>query len=296
MFDDTITQFILTESTKTERKYKCPFCDYRGIKTKLVTHVEKQHKDMIPENYTAARVVFNMINKKDYGVCVCGCGRETPWREDVWRYDRYATEECKKRYSAEMKQRMVKKYGKEHLLNDPEVQEKMLNNRSISGTYKFTHGGEVSYVGSYEKKLLEFLDKVMGYKAIDVESPGPTIEYEYNGKKHFWITDQYLVPCNLVFDCKDGGDNPNNRDMKEYREKQITKEAAIKKQGKYNYIRLTNNDFAQLMLVLVTIKEQLMNTDNRDFEPVVKIFESTIMESSYKDYDDIKLKKLYDKK
>lgn len=288
---------ILLESSQ-ERRYKCPFCDERYVKTKLVDHIDNKHQNMIPEGYTSARVVFNMINKKEHGTCVCGCGRETPWREDVWRYDRYATPACKEKYSKEMKQRMVRVYGKEHLLNDPEVQEKMLNSRSISGTYKFTHGGEVSYVGSYEMKLLEFLDKVMGYKAIDVESPGPTIEYMYKGKKHFWITDQYLVPYNLVFDCKDGGDNPNNRDMKEYREKQIAKENAIKSQGKYNYIRLTDNNFAQLMLILVELKEQMMNTDNRD--PIIRIFES-VNESStdevdYSKFSKEKLENLYNKK
>ena len=268
-----MSNLILTEAAKSERKYKCPFCDYRNTKSKLVDHIDKKHKELIPKDYTAARIVFNMINKKDHGTCVCGCGRETAWREDVWRYDRYATPQCKEKYSAEMKQRMIRVYGKEHLLNDPEMQEKMLNNRSISGTYKFTHGGEVSYVGSYEMKLLEFLDKVMGYKAIDVQSPGPTIEYMYNGKKHFWITDQYLIPYNLVFDCKDGGDNPNNREMKEYREKQIAKEEAIRKQGKYNYIRLTNNNFAQLMLVLAELKERMLDIVE-DEDPIIRIFES----------------------
>lgn len=292
-----MSNLILTEAAKSERKYKCPFCDYRNTKSKLVDHIDKKHKELIPKDYTAARIVFNMINKKDHGTCVCGCGRETAWREDVWRYDRYATSQCKEKYSAEMKQRMIRVYGKEHLLNDPEMQEKMLNNRSISGTYKFTHGGEVSYVGSYEMKLLEFLDKVMGYKAIDVQSPGPTIEYMYNGKKHFWMTDQYLIPYNLVFDCKDGGDNPNNREMKEYREKQIAKEEAIRKQGKYNYIRLTNNNFAQLMLVLAELKERMLDIVE-DEDPIIRIFESAAINegSSYSKYPTDKLEDLYKKK
>ena len=278
-----MSNLILTEAArKTERKYKCPFCDYRNTKPKLVDHVDKNHQDMIPKDYTAARVVFNMINKKDHGTCVCGCGRETAWNEDVWRYERYATQQCKDKYVAEMKQRMVRVYGKEHLLNDPDMQEKMLNNRSISGTYKFTHGGEATYVGSYELKLLEFLDKVMGYRVIDIQSPGPTIPYTYKGKNHFWITDQYLIPYNLVFDCKDGGDNPNNREMQEYREKQLAKEDAIRKQGKYNYIRLTNNNFAQLMLVLAELKERMLDIDKSE-DPIIRIFESsTINESIFK--------------
>lgn len=267
----------ITENTnkKNGKRYKCPYCDKRDYKSELVDHIEKEHEDMIPEGYTAARIVFNIANKKERGTCVCGCGRETPWREDVWRYDRYATPQCKEKYSKEMKQRMVRVYGKEHLLNDPDMQEKMLSNRSISGTYKFTHGGSASYVGSYELKLLEFLDKVMGYRATDIETPGPIIEYYYLGEKHIWITDTYLIPYNLVFDAKDGGDNPNNREMKDYRAKQDAKEAAIIEQGKYNYIRLTNNNFSQLMLILAELKMQLMNY-NEIKEPVVRIFESSI--------------------
>lgn len=299
------TQSVLTESTKNKgRRYKCPYCEKKDYKVELVNHIDKEHKDMIPEGYTSARIVFNMINKKDHGTCVCGCGKETAWREDLWRYDRYSTLQCKEKYSKEMKQRMINKYGKEHLLNDTDMQEKMLSGRSISGTYKFSKGGEVSYVGTYEKKLLEFFDKVMGYKAIDIDSPGPIIEYEYEGKYHKWITDQYLIPYNLVFDVKDGGDNPNTRDMKDYRAKQIAKEKAIIKQGKYNYIRLTNNNFAQLLLILAEIKEAMMNTEDGTIKPIIKINESSDEEKKddkYSSWDKDKIemtlkkkKKVYD--
>ena len=94
--------------------------------------------------------------------------------------------------------------------------------------------------------------------------------HEYNGEKHFWITDQYYIPANLVFDVKDGGDNPNTREMPEYRAKQEAKEKAIKDQGRYNYIRLTDNKFTQLLLILAEIKSRLMD-DNQ--EPVIHINE-----------------------
>ena len=59
---------VLTEATKNasknkQRKYKCPYCETRLPKEKLITHIEKNHADMIGEGYTAARIVFNMINK-----------------------------------------------------------------------------------------------------------------------------------------------------------------------------------------------------------------------------------------
>ena len=85
-----------------------------------------------------------------------------------------------------------------------------------SGYYTFTSGGKIPYVGSYERKFLEFMDKVLQVKTIDIIPSFPIVEYEYperSGNKHFWILDFYYVPANLAIDIKDGGDNPNNREM-----------------------------------------------------------------------------------
>ena len=75
---------VLTESSnkRNTRKYKCPYCDTRLPKERLITHIEGQHEDMIPEGYTAARIVFNMINHKETGHCV-QCRKETEWDENT---------------------------------------------------------------------------------------------------------------------------------------------------------------------------------------------------------------------
>lgn len=260
---------IIMEGSTYQKRYKCPYCDKRLTRMDLVSHIEKKHQDMIPEGYTATRIVFNLINKKDHGTCVI-CGKETKWDENKARYDRFCgSKSCHDKYV-----KTAHKNTKiEEKLRDPEFQQKMLAGRSISGEYKFSDGNKVSYTGSYEKKVLEFLDKVLNVKSYDIESPGPVIEYEYKGEIHTWITDQRYIPYNLVWDVKDGGDNPNRREMTEYREKQIAKEAAIKKQGKYNYIRLTNNDFEQLIEVMLLLKEQLED-ENTPKEPIIKINES----------------------
>ena len=262
---------IVLEAAST-KKYKCPYCEFREEKENLVYHVQDEHEDMIPENFTAARVVFNKINKKECGHCVI-CNRETPWDENTWKYKRMCGRDaCKKKAADQAKANMKKKYGKEHLLDDPEYQNKMLKGRKISGTYIFK-GDKKEYVGSYEKNALEFIDKVLNCTPDEIQTPGPVIEYMYNGKKHFWITDMYYVTANLAIDCKDGGSNPNTREMKEYREKQIAKEKAITEQGKYNYLRLTDNDFEQLLLALVEIKKQML--DGEDKGTVIKINEYT---------------------
>ncbi|MEE3399738.1 MAG: hypothetical protein VZR64_09740, partial [Eubacterium sp.] len=145
--------------------------------------------------------------------------------------------------------------------------------RGISGRYRWSDGTYKSYVGSYEKKFLEFCDVVLHLDSGDLLTPGPTIYYEYDGKEHTWITDAIYLPYNLVFDIKDGGDNKNNRDMPEYRSKQLAKEQVITDQGIYSYIRLTNNDFVQLLTIFAELKEAYMN----DTEPktISRIHEHT---------------------
>ena len=260
-----IKESIIQESSKvkikTKKKYKCPFCDERYDREHLVYHIERKHPEMIPQDYTSARVVFNYINKKDHGSCIV-CGGETEWKEENWKYARLCKNpKCKSILSKKADENCKKKTGKtpRELLLDPEHQNKMLKGRRISGVYTFQDGGKRDYVGSYEKNILEFYDKFLNKKSDEIQTPGPVIEYMYKGEKHFWITDIYDITANLVMDVKDGGDNPNTREMKDYREKQIAKEKAITEQGQYNYLRLTNNNFEQLIQILSDLKMMMID-------------------------------------
>lgn len=255
------------------KKYKCPYCDERYERNKLIDHVEDKHDDLIPQNQTPTQVVFNSINKKEYGTCIV-CKKQTKWNEKAGRYDRLCSDpKCREKLREEFKTNAMKKHGTYNFTADPKFQEKMLKGRKISSTYKFTDGGKIDYVGSYERKFLEFIDKVMNIESKDILSPGPTIEYLYNGEIHYWITDFYYVPANLVLDIKDGGKNPNKRPMLEYREKQIAKEKAIAKFKKYNYLRLTDNNFGQFIEVLTDLK--YMALDLKQNQSIVKINEDT---------------------
>ena len=269
------------------KKYKCPYCEIRLERDKLTDHIQKNHEDMIPPDYTAARVAFNTINKKDSGSCII-CKEETKWNETKRRYERICdNKKCMEQYKEIVATRLMNARGvtKEEMLRDPEFQNKMLNNRKISGTYKFADGGKISYVGSYERKFLEFMDVFLRVQSKDIQAPGPTIEYYYQGKKHFWITDFYYIPYNLVLDIKDGGKNPNNRDMQSYRSKQIEKEKAIREGDRYNYLRLTDNQFDQLIEMMLELKETMIDLDTHSlisYKPIVKINEST-EEDKFKD-------------
>lgn len=264
------------------RRYKCPYCDDKYERKDLIEHIDNKHEDLIPENFTSTRIVFNLINKRECGFCRV-CNKETKWREDLGRYDILCENpKCKEELRRRYQENMIRVRGTDNILNDPEQQKKMLANRSISGKYKFTDGGVLTFTGSYEKKCLEFMDKVLEIPSKDILSPGPTLEYEMNGEKHFYITDFYLIPQNLIIEVKDGGDNLNTKDtpgMRSSRERTLAKEKLITESGEYNYVRLTNNDFAQLIDVLMEIKKaQFDKIDGK----IIKVNESTevINESS----------------
>ena len=271
-----MTDYIINESVskKSTKRYKCPYCNIHGTKDVLLSHIEEDHSELIPQGYTPARVLFNSINHKEKGTCVCGCGRETNWNEDICRYERLTNDpKCKQRYIDMVNSRKTNKYGDWNLAKNPEFQQKMLAGRRISGTYKFK-GVPIGYTGSYEKKVLEFLDKVMNFQAKDIMSPGPVIPYVFENEKHFYISDLYIIPYNLIVEIKDGGDNPNNREMTSYRAKQIAKENQIIEDGEFNYVRVTNNQFDQLIAVLAELKLQLVDDSYMKGDKIVRINEN----------------------
>lgn len=248
---------------KTTRKYKCPFCEFKAIRSKLIDHVQRVHEELIPEGYTASRCIYDYINGKNYGICMICKKKVYTWNDKIDRYNNLCDDpKCREEIRRIALERHLRVYNKPTLLNDPEHQEKMLANRKISGTYIFSDGGKVTYTGKYEKKTLEFMDQVLNIPSTDIQSPGPILEYIHNGEKHHWITDIFYIPGNLVIEVKDGGSNPNNRPMKDYREKQIDKETMITELGKFNYLRLTNNDFSQLLAIFADMKYEALENIN----------------------------------
>ena len=254
-------------ATKRTVTYKCPYCTRRFTREDLVLHVQDEHEDMIPEGFTPFRLVFNYVNKKPlsyHGKCT-ECGGPTPWDENKGRYDRQCEKKaCKESYVKKFEENMMRTRGVTRISATEEGQKQMLANRKISGTYVMSDGDKKTYTGSYELKALEFMDKVMHIKSSDILCPGPILEYSFEGKTHIYITDFYYQPYNLIIEVKDGGDNPNKRNMPEYRAKQIAKEQFIIKHTNYNYLRLTNNDFSQLLAVFANLKMQMVeNTGER---------------------------------
>lgn len=261
----------------TNKYFACPFCKDRFTKEDMIKHVEKKHESDLPEGFTPLRVVFHAANRKDlnYRRPCRICRKPTEWDENKGRYNFLCENPaCKKAWIENMKDTMGDKYGAYRPTESVEGLEKMLASRRISGKYKFSSGGEVPYTGTYEKKALEFMDHVLGVKFEDIEVPGPAIKYTYRNRDHIYIPDIYYRPYNLIIEIKDGGRNPNKHPgFSENRAKKIAKENYVIKHTNYNYLRLTDNNFAQLLAVFADLKFHLVNDDRNK---VSHVNESTI--------------------
>ena len=250
----------------TNKNFKCPYCQKSFTREDLIRHLEKKHLSVLPEGFTPTRMAFHVVNKKPitYSSRCRICKQPTSWDEKKARYNILCDNpKCKEAYIAKMKADMGDKYGAYRPTDSAEGLEKMLAGRKISGRYKFKDGVVFAYTGSYEKKTLEFMDKVLEIKSEDLQIPGPVIEYDLNGTKHIYIPDMYYIPYNLIIEVKDGGDHPNtNKSYKGTRERQMAKEKYVIEHTKYNYLRLTDNDFSQLLAVFADLKMHLVMDDD----------------------------------
>lgn len=187
---------------------KCPLCEkpYKELED-LYLHVEKEHSELIPDGYTSSRYLYYLKTKRTHGSCVI-CKQPTDWNNQTNKYHRFCNNpKCKEKYRKVFEERMIGKHGKVTLLDDPEHQKKMLANRSISGTYKWSDGGETTYTGSYEQDFLKMLDLLLDFEAKDIMAPSPhTYWYEYEGVRRFYIPDFFIPSLNLEIEIKDGGD------------------------------------------------------------------------------------------
>lgn len=269
----------------TERRIACPLCRRKDFKDKLIRHIEKDHEDIIGE-ISAEQFLYDKTHPGS-GKCIV-CGNKTEWNEKTGKYHRLCSNpRCKEEMRSKFKKNMIRVHGKVSLLDDAAHQAKMLAHRSISGTYVYSDGTKFTYTGSYEHKAIEFMDKVLNCNSKDIIMPGPVIDYtDQYGNSRQWITDIYYVPYNLIIEVKDGGDNPNNRQMDEYRAKQISKETELIKLGEYNYLRLTDNKFVQLMEVLALLKDQEINEPNTN-NKIIRINESTVYDDRFFTLDDV---------
>jgi hypothetical protein len=247
---------------------KCKFCnDIFTDVERYVAHIEKEHEDMIPPDMTAYQFYYFLKTGKKSGVCMI-CKKDTTWNSNTNKYNRLCTNPaCKEKYVQMFKDRMIGKFGKTTLLRDPEHQKKMLANRKISGTYKWSDGTTFNYTGSYELAFLEFLDEIMEYDSKDIIAPSPhTYYYEYEGEKHFYIPDFFIPSLNLEIEIKDGGSNPNthHKIVEVDKVKEALKDEVMKSNVKsFNYLKIVDKDHSRFFDYLMLAKKQFFDGNEK---------------------------------
>ena len=236
----------------------CKFCDkLMKDEEQYADHIENKHAEMIIPGMIPRQFVYYLRTGKTHGNCVM-CKAETKWNPKTNKYHRFCDNpKCKEEYREMFKNRMIGKYGKVVLCNDPEMQRKMLAGRRISGKYQFSdHNPKhvIGYTGSYELDFLMFLDLTMDFPYEDIMSPSPhTFFYEYEGKKHFYIPDMFIPSLNLEIEIKDGGDNPNTHPkiqavdkVKEQLKDAVMGDKAIP----FNYLKIVNKEYMKFFKYL----------------------------------------------
>lgn len=243
---------------------KCKFCGKMMKDEELYAeHIPRKHPEQIIPGMVPRQFVYYLRTGKTEGSCVM-CKKPTKWNPATNKYNRFCENpKCKEEYRQIFKDRMMSKYGKITLLDDPEQQRKMLAARHISGIYHWSdHVSETSYTGSLEKSFLQFLD-TMGFSPSDIMAPSPhTYYYEYEGEKHFYIPDFYLPSLDLEVEIKDGGDNPNMHPKIQAVDKvkeKLKDQVMMSKSIPFNYIKIVNGDNLAFMLYLEVAKDNELN-------------------------------------
>lgn len=253
----------------SKRKIHCSFCDTYYLEAdQYAMHLESEHADLIPQNMSGWQFYYYQKTGKMSGKCVI-CKKETTWNDKTHKYNRFCNNpKCKDKYREMFKKRMIGKYGKIHLLNDPDMQRKMLANRSIAGEYTWSKNPniKIGYVSGFEKKFLEFLDLDLDFDPNDIMSPSPhTYYYTYEGKEHFYIPDFFIPSLDLEVEIKDGGNNPNTiqKIVEVDKEKERLKDAVMKSnKNTFNYVKIVNNEFTKFFMLLNILKEKFQNGDS----------------------------------
>lgn len=246
--------------------YKCPSCN-KKFKTLSGwgDHVDKMHPGTRPKGYSISRYFYYTVTGKTNGICRT-CKKPTDWNESSMKYNQYCSNpDCKKAYVKIAKQRMVGKYGKVHLLDDPDVQKKMLANRKISGKYRFDDGVLFEYTAKYERNFLEMLDTMLEWPSNDLMSPSPHIYYynyenpkddKKNWGKKFYIPDFYIPSLNLEIEIKQQT-TTNQAFIDINRVKEALKDEVMKSNKNVNYLKINDNNFTEFFEYLMKSKEMI---------------------------------------
>lgn len=248
------------------KKMRCPFCDYIAQDGQhLITHLERKHIDEIPDTMKPTQYVYFLKTGKENGRCVI-CGNPTGWNDVTGKYKRFCENpKCKEKYRETFKNRMINRYGKTTLLNDPAQQKIMLANRSISGEYTWSdHIHKFPYTGTYELDFLKFLDECLNMDPEDLMAPSPhTYYYKYNGETHFYIPDFFIPSLNLELEIKTHENMHHKIQAVDVVKERLKDQVMNGNKNTFDYLKIVDKNYFSLLNYFQRAKEREILPDNQ---------------------------------
>lgn len=254
-----------------EKKYKCPFC-VKVFKQpdQLYSHVESFHKENIDDERSVKQIVYDETHPGDHLCQICKINK-CVWNEKTGRYSTLCSNPaCREEARRRFRENYKKKNGKEHTLNDPEIQKEMMKRRKTSGIYRFKDGRVLPYISSYEEDFLKFVDLSLGLTVDEIKECPFVFFYKYEDEKHFYIPDYYIEPLDLIVEIKADSDVTHPKILAIDKEKEKLKEEAVKKDGTHNYIKICDKEYESFVTLYEMLKNETV-TQNPSREKIVLI-------------------------
>lgn len=234
------------------RNRKCVFCNFvTNEKQIYCRHVVTEHNDQVPEDVEVPlEYAYSLMVNKPMGRLCTEChSNNVPFNTATLKYARFCSDKCKQKYVETVKGRMKDKYGKEHLLGDPEYQEKMINAHPNARDYVWDDTHTFRIIGTYEEDFMNKL-KSLNWDPDDILAPSPhIIRYNWkDGSEHFYIPDFELPSIGLIVEIKQG--NFNSSYMEHNREIEALKDAAARnlcQETNLHYIKILDKDYTEFM-------------------------------------------------
>ena len=238
------------------RNTRCPFCPkIFNDKHRFCKHIQRMHNDQVPDDCEALEWAYSLLVGKPTGrLCVQCKKNPVHFNRETLKYERYCSDACKTAYANDFhNKRMVDKYGVPHLLNNADMQRKMIFNHAQARDYVWDDKHKFRIIGSYEEDFLSHL-KSLDWSPNDVICPSPN-NYWYkwkDGTTHLYIPDFYIPSLSLEVEIKES-DNTHPR-MEHSREIEYLKDARLKYETQktgIHYIKIVDKNYDEFDQVYV---------------------------------------------
>lgn len=232
------------------RNKRCIFCDrVFNDKHRFCNHIATKHNDQVPDEYEPLEWAYSLLVGKPVGRLCTECHKnKVHFNQETLKYERLCDDpKCKESYTRMMKDRMKHVYGKEHLLNDADMQRKMISNHPQARDYVWDDKHTFRIIGSYEEDFLVHL-RTLNWSPADIIAPSPN-NYWYkweDGTTHLYIPDFYIPSLALEVEIKESDNtHPRMEHSRDIEHRKDRRMAILMKKTNINYIKIVDKNYTE---------------------------------------------------